>query len=59
MRCFQMLSAGIASALGATLAATVDHVYVMVGLMLGAAMLAGLAFVVPLRPLRRQEQMRS
>ena len=59
MRCFQMLSAGIASALGATLAATIDHVYVMVGLMLGAAMLAGLAFVVPLRPLRRQEQMRS
>ncbi|HWT37312.1 MAG TPA: Bcr/CflA family efflux MFS transporter [Paraburkholderia sp.] len=59
MRRFQMLSAGIASALGATLAANIDHVYVMVGLMLGAAMLAGLFFVVPVRPRRRQERMRS
>jgi DHA1 family bicyclomycin/chloramphenicol resistance-like MFS transporter len=59
MRCFQMLSAGLASALGATLASRVDHVFVMVGLMLGAATFAGLSFLVPFRPLRRQEQMRS
>ena len=55
LRCFQMLSAGIASAIGAALSSSADHVFVMAGLMLAAATLASLSFVGFLRPFRRPE----